>query len=396
MIVNSLQVLMPEQSNRCKIIFPQWRSVLVGLSAVFGLCCGFSCIAQKAPIELEPAELFTTPRHYAAPFVPVAPVVDGNLNDQAWQMARWSNAFVDIEGDRQPAPALLTRVKMVWNDTCLFVAAEMEEPHVWGTLKQHDEVVFHDNDFEVFIDPDNDTHQYYEIEVNALNTIFDLFLARPYRNGGNAMISWHADRLKSAVEIQGTLNQPGDQDTGWTVEMAIPFRALSLGNVTQLPKEGTRWRINFSRVEWDTEIREGKYRKKTDSNGRPLPEHNWVWSPQGVINMHYPERWGYLTFTRQDQGGEEGAFELPYAEKQKQRLWQIYYQQKKYYEKHRRYATSLADLGIKQKQFFIDNQKKQLHLEAGRYQFTAWIESPKQPVWRIDQDGRIQSHLLNP
>jgi hypothetical protein len=355
----------------------------------------FPCFAQKATISLEPAELFTTPRHYAAPFVQVAPVVDGNLNEPAWQMAAWSQAFVDIEGDRQPTPAFLTRVKMAWNDTCLFIAAEMEEPQVWATLQHHDEIIFHDNDFEVFIDPDNDTHQYYEIEVNALNTIFDLFLAKPYRNGGNAMISWHADRLKSAVGVQGTLNQPGDQDTGWTVEMAIPFRALSLGNGTQSPKEGTRWRINFSRVEWDTEIHGGKYRKRTDSNGRPLPEHNWVWSPQGLINMHYPERWGYLTFTRQSQGGEE-AFEMPYAEKQKQYLWLIYYKQKKYYGKHRRYATSLADLGIKQNQISIDNQKNQLHLEAGKYQFTAWIESPKQPVWRIDQDGFVQSHLLNP
>src|SRR3712207_6853585 len=33
--------------------------------------------------------------------------------------------------------------------------------------RQHDAIIYHDNDFEVFIDPDNDTHQYFEIEVNA-------------------------------------------------------------------------------------------------------------------------------------------------------------------------------------------------------------------------------------
>ena len=49
-----------------------------------------------------------------------------------------------------------------------YVAAEMEEPHVWGTLTQHDAVIFQDNDFEVFIDPDGDNHEYYEFEINAL------------------------------------------------------------------------------------------------------------------------------------------------------------------------------------------------------------------------------------
>ena len=27
-----------------------------------------------------------------------------------------------------------------------------------------------------------------------------------------------------------------------------------------------------------------------------MPEYNWVWSPQGKINMHIPENWGYLIF----------------------------------------------------------------------------------------------------
>ena len=67
---------------------------------------------------------------------------------------------------------------MVWDDKYLYFAAEIEEPHVWGTLTQHDSVIFRDNDFEVFIDPNGDTHEYYEFEMNALNTGWDLFLAQ--------------------------------------------------------------------------------------------------------------------------------------------------------------------------------------------------------------------------
>ena len=50
-------------------------------------------------------------------------------------------------------------------------------------------------------------------------------------------------------------------------------------------------RMNFSRVHWDTIVTEGKYIKLEK------PEYNWVWSPQHAVNMHMPERFGYVQFT---------------------------------------------------------------------------------------------------
>ncbi|MCC9137876.1 carbohydrate-binding family 9-like protein [Pontibacter silvestris] len=346
--------------------------------------------AQSLPFEgLEP--LFTKPKSYVAFFADKAPVIDGDINDDVWQVTSWTEEFIDIEGDAQPKPAFDTRVKMVWNNTHLFIAAEIKEPHVWATLKQRDEIIFHDNDFEVFINPENSTHQYYEIEVNAFNTIFDLFMGKPYRNGGGAMIPWNLDKLQSAVQVQGTMNNPSDTDTGWTVEMAIPFRSLTIGNETKIPEEGSLWRINFSRVEWDTDIRQGKYIKRKDSKGRSLPEHNWVWSPQGVINMHYPERWGYLQFTRQKVGSKAVAVSLPYTEMQRNYLWLVYYRQKAYYEEHKQYATSLAMLGFSNAgQVVVEKQVNQLRLEATRHQFMATIQGPDRALWSINQEGLIQ------
>ncbi|TXK24933.1 hypothetical protein FVR03_22125 [Pontibacter qinzhouensis] len=345
--------------------------------------------AQSSFAGLEP--LFTQPKSYTAYFAEKAPIIDGNINDDVWKKVSWSERFEDIEGDAKPKPSFDTRVKMVWNDTHLFIAAELKEPHVWATLKQHDEIIFHDNDFEVFLDPENTTHGYYEIEVNALNTIFDLFLPKPYRNGGSAMIPWNLDKLQSAVQVQGTLNSPKDTDQGWTVEMAIPFRSVSMGNDTKVPREGSLWRINFSRVEWDIEVKNGKYVKKKDKSGQPLPEHNWVWSPQGVVNMHYPERWGYLHFTKQKAGTREVDFKLPYAEKQKNYLWLVYYRQKEYYEKHQLYATSLGQLGFEEEErVVIENHTNQLQLEATKHQFMATIQGPDNAVWSINQEGLIQ------
>ena len=94
-------------------------------------------------------------------------MIDGDLKDAAWDAAPWTDAFVDIEGDKHPKPRFRTRMKMLWDDEALYIAAELEEPHIWATLKEHDSVIFHDNDFEVFLDPDGDNHLYGELELNA-------------------------------------------------------------------------------------------------------------------------------------------------------------------------------------------------------------------------------------
>ncbi len=222
-----------------------------------------------------------------------APIqIDGNLNDPAWKHAPWTHNFLDIEGTNKPKPRFRTRAKILWDDQYLYIAAELQEPHVWATLTAHDSVIFHDNDFEVFLDPNGDTLNYYEFEINALNTSWDLFLDKPYRFGGKADNSWNIPDLKTAVAVLGTLNNPADLDRGWTIEIALPWKAFAehAGTATP-PNPGDTWRVNFSRVEWKHEITNGTYHVIPGTK-----EDNWVWSPQGTINMHIPEHWGYVRF----------------------------------------------------------------------------------------------------
>jgi hypothetical protein len=229
---------------------------------------------------------------------------------------------------------------MLWDDEYFYVAAELEEPHVWATITQHDAVIFNDNDFEVFIDPDSDSHNYYEFEMNALNTGWDLLLKKPYKDGGPALNEWDIAGLKTAVQVQGTLNNPADKDVGWTVEVAFPWKALGeLAGRTVPPAEGDQWRVGFSRVEWLIDIVDGKYRKVPGKK-----EDNWVWSPQGIVDMHRPEKWGYVQFTRQKVGSV--AFVPDPTAEARNRLHQIYYAQRDYHEKHGRWATSLDELEL--------------------------------------------------
>ena len=238
------------------------------------------------------------PRGYVCYRAETAPQIDGRLDDGAWQAAAWTDSFIDIEGARRPQPRFRTRAKMLWDLEHFYIAAEMEEPHVWGTLTKHDAVIFHDNDFEVFIDPDADNHEYYELEINALNATWDLFLPRPYKDGGQADNGWEIPGLRTAVHCRGTLNDPSDEDQGWNVEVAIPWRALlEFANRPAPPRHGDQWRVNFSRVEWRHKIADGKYEKIADTR-----EDNWVWSPQGIIDMHRPERWGCVQFSTDQPG----------------------------------------------------------------------------------------------
>ena len=295
-------------------------------------------IFSNTPIQAQTIQ--TTPKNYLC-FRAQSPIaIDGKINETAWKSAPWTDEFVDIEGDAKPHPTFKTRAKLLWDDRFLYVAARLEEPNVWATLTKRDSVIFHDNDFEIFIDPDGDNRNYLEWELNALNTLWDLRLEKPYRDGGTGLNEWNTDGIRTAVHVDGTLNDARNRDTGWTVEFAIPFSALAPYSLLPIPpREGNQWRLNFSRVQWDVEI-DGKTTKKIANR----PEHNWVWSPQGAIDMHRPERWGFLQFC--GAPNPKATFKPDESLPTRDFLMAVYYAQRDFQSKNKRFAASFAELGI--------------------------------------------------
>ncbi len=282
-----------------------------------------------------------TPRHYVCRRASGPVTVDGKLDDPAWANAPWTEDFVDIEGPLKPLPRLRTHAKMLWDDQYLYVAAQLEETDVWATLTEHDSVIFMDPDFEIFIDPNSDSHDYYEFEMNALNTSWDLLLKKPYKDGGPALNSWEVAGLKTGVSVHGTLNHPGDKDASWTVEVAFPWKALAeYAGVASPPRPGDQWRIDFSRVEWDVKVENNRYVKLP---GRP--EHNWVWSPQGIIDMHRPEQWGYVQFSDQVSGPD--LYSPNPTLPSRRAVQTVYYAQKDFFAAVGRWARSLEELAGK-------------------------------------------------
>ena len=331
-------------------------------SFAFLLCAACATTPAAKPVSIP------MPRAYVAPHAVSAVVVDGKLDDAVWDQAPWTADFVDIEGDRKPRPRFRTRVKMAWDATYLYVAADMEEPHLQATFTKRDSYIFHaDNDFEVFLDPDGDTHRYFEFEMNALNTMWDLMLVKPYRDGGPAIDGWDCAGLKHAVHLDGTLNDPRDTDRGWSVELAIPWTSLP----HKRPRRGDHWRINFSRVQWHYRVEGGAYVQE-----KKRGEDNWVWSPQGVVAMHRPETWGYLQF-----GG--GAFRAPADHTARWLLREIYYGQRKRLKKGQPLATHVNQLALP------DVGLAPRLVVAGK-RFRAVIDRPGGKPLAIDEQGRLR------
>ncbi|BDS12246.1 carbohydrate-binding family 9-like protein [Aureispira anguillae] len=269
-----------------------------------------SCIFSiEEPVFIDVHKKVVFPKHYIVYKTKHTINLDGKPEEEDWQNASFTEPFIDIEGIK--VPQYKTQVKMLWDDQYLYLYAEMEEPHIWGDITNHDAIIFYNNDFEVFIDPTDDTYNYTEIEVNALNTTWDLRLDKPYRFGGKANDYYEIEGLKTAVEIAGTINDPSDMDQYWAVEMAIPLEVILQKKRKKVkgPQAGDYWRVNFSRVQWEHSIDSGGYsRKKVD--GKLLPEYNWVWSNQGAINMHCPERWGYIEFTDNELTHKKSPIEI--------------------------------------------------------------------------------------
>jgi hypothetical protein len=311
--------------------------------------------------------------------------IDGRMDEPEWRSATWTDDFVDIEGDRKPTPRFRTRVKMLWNDEYFIIGAEISEPHIWATLTKRDTVIFYDNDFEVFIDPNGDNHEYYEFEMNALNTVWDLFLPKPYRDQGSPVDRWNIEGLKTAVSIHGLLNDSRDIDTGWTAEIAMPWKSLAVHAHTPAPPvEGDQWRVNFSRVEWTTELKHGRYLKV---QGRP--EDNWVWSPQWVVDMHWPELWGYVQFTRKPAGiapfVPDGSWNARVA------LLRIYHAQIEFFKQNQRWAGTKQELG---EQSFIPVSgvtAPVIRLTDSGYvcSVNLYRAGARDEKWNISQDSRI-------
>jgi Carbohydrate family 9 binding domain-like len=258
--------------------------------------------------------------------------IDGDLTKAAWQTAPRSPRFVDMAtGD----PGYFdTRAAALWDDENLYIAFWIEEPFVEAQLTERDSLIFNENDVEVFIDGGD---CYYEFEINALGTVYEVFFIWQdafgagsrfdqagfdprSRNalsfGGNsdrdgktfwrgthprgcrwAFLDWDFPGMKSAVKVDGKINDRSAVDRGWSVELAFPWTGMKwLANGRALPpRDGDLWRIFF-----------GRFEKMIFGGREANPQPAWCWTKHGVYDTHLPDRWTEVRFSTEALQDREG------------------------------------------------------------------------------------------
>ena len=251
-------------------------------------------------VEVDLANSLIIPKKYSVNYIDSEINIDGKDDESQWKKAPKTPDFIDIANNKKPLQK--TYMKMLWDDENLYIYARLYEEHIWGDITKRDAVIFKNNDFEVFLKPSIIHTNYGELEINALGTVWDLLLNKPYRLGGKANTKWNIDNLKSDVYISGTINDPSDKDNYWSTEISIPLNEILEINGPDYKKvkSGDIWRANFSRVQWEHDISDGKYSRKKENN-KLKREYNWVWSRQGQINMHIPENWGFIYFNDKNE-----------------------------------------------------------------------------------------------
>jgi hypothetical protein len=238
--------------------------------------------------------------------------VDGRLDEPVWSRVRWSEPFGLIHNGG--ATAFETRVAMVWDDDCLYVAYRVEDPDIRASMTGfNDHIYAKDEDVEFFFEGEG---YYYELGLNALNNGYqirwtwverlvreqrfeeleELFKTPDYlyyiarkgeRLGRHADLSYQLPGFRHAVFVDGSINCPDVRDQGWTVELALPWAGLKeiAGGKSLPPKPGDMFRMTAYRCHHDRENRKAK---------------GWTWSIMGNDNIHIPERWNRVIFSGQD------------------------------------------------------------------------------------------------
>ncbi len=185
----------------------------------------------------------------------VPPVIDGKLDDAAWQQAQVIDTFQSAwlpEGQRTPPTK--TKARLLWDHEYLYFAAELEDTDVFANVIEQDGPAYLNDVFELFFKPARDKPGYYEFEINAANTKMDLFL--PSRGSGatNRHGTERDFHIDSVVQVHGTLNNWKDIDKGWTVEGRIPWRDfLSTGG---RPAPGEVWLHALCRYDYSAGLPE--------------------------------------------------------------------------------------------------------------------------------------------
>jgi hypothetical protein len=178
--------------------------------------------------------------------------IDGLLDEQVWQEDGWVSDFIQTFPSDTSLAIVQTRVKMVYNDKFLYIAAvmlnlESRKDYVSTSLRR--DYRGNQNDgISIVLDTFKDKTNGYVFGVNPYGVQREAMTGNGGLTRTDFNLAWD-NKWYSEAKIY---------DDYWTVEVAIPFSTL------RYKEGGKSWNVNFYRID-------SKYSEK--STWAPIPKN---------------------------------------------------------------------------------------------------------------------------
>ncbi len=198
-----------------------------------------------------PARTSAGEQPYSCSFTSGTITLDGRPDESAWMAAGTLSFLVPPDA---AAPQSPTTGRLLWNHDTLFAAFEARDRDLQATLTRRDAPTFQNDCLEFFFRPKDQPEIYYNFEINALGTIYDAANREGVRWGRAA--AWNSIGIVAAVHLDGTLNDSSDTDSGWSLELAIPWKDLELLN-RKSPRSGEHYLFHMARYDYAPHHPEG-------------------------------------------------------------------------------------------------------------------------------------------
>jgi len=204
-------------------------------------------------------------------------LIDGKLDESAWENVSIANNFFGFEPDNGGAEPInqKTEVKIIYNDDGIYIGATLydnEPSKIEKEITQRDNFGTADI-FGVFLNGFNDGQQDFRFLVTASGVQLDCIATESGED-----YSWDAI-WNSEVRIT---------ETGWVVEMEIPYAALRFSK-----NQKQTWGLNFFR-----EIRRDRFTYTWNAIDRAKGATiNQAGILEGIENINTPTRLFFIPYT---------------------------------------------------------------------------------------------------
>lgn len=202
------------------------QNILTAFSIISTMVISTGIVYAQESVEVQQVEA----KSFRAVIVDTAPILDGKLDDSAWQQADVVTDFHQNRPGDHATPSEPTELYVVYTSDALYVAARMYDSDpdlISAPTLRHGQGLPFDDRLVIILDPFNQGRAGYRFETNLNGVRHDAL----YTSSSSFTLDWNTI-WATATSVDGN---------SWIAEVEIPFKSLPFD-----PSLDT-WGFNFGR-----------------------------------------------------------------------------------------------------------------------------------------------------